>query len=31
VTSVVTILLIVVVVLLLSGYGFRSRRGRRGH
>ncbi len=29
-TSVVTILLIVIVVLLLSGYGYRSRRGRRG-
>jgi hypothetical protein len=30
VTSVVTILLIVIIVLLLSGYGYRSRRGRRG-
>jgi len=27
---VVTILLIVIIVLLLSGYGYRSRRGRRG-
>jgi hypothetical protein len=31
VTSVVTILLIVIIVLLLSGYGYRSRRGGRGH